>query len=137
MIDSFKNEYRFLSNFHSVEIEQEGVVYPSSEHAYMAMKTTDENLRKEISKLKTPREAKKFGRKIILRDNWDDLKISYMEEILKKKFSNPELKEKLKATGNQELVEGNTWGDVFWGVCNGIGQNNLGKILMKIRDEIK
>lgn len=137
MIDSFKNEYRFLSNFHLVEIEQEGIVYPSSEHAYMAMKTTDENLRKEISKLETPREAKKFGRKLILRNNWNDLRIPYMEEILKKKFSNPELKEKLKATGNQELVEGNTWGDVFWGVCNGIGQNNLGKILMKIRDEIK
>jgi ribA/ribD-fused uncharacterized protein len=137
MINEFRGPTRWLSNFQSVEIEYEGITYPTTEHAYQAAKTLDPEERYIISKLPTPGAAKKQGRLLDIRPDWDSIKFDVMLEITRKKFSNLELKAKLINTGDQELVEGNNWGDTYWGVCNGIGQNNLGKILMTVRDECR
>jgi ribA/ribD-fused uncharacterized protein len=137
-IDSFSSEFHFLSNFHTSYILYDGIVWPTVEHAYQAMKTLDENQRMNILEANSPSEAKKLGRCVTMRVDWDDIKLEIMEELVREKFeSKPKLAEKLLATEDIEIVEGNTWGDKFWGVCNGEGENHLGKILMKIRDEIK
>jgi len=137
-IKSFKDEFHFLSNFHTSYILYDGIVWPTVEHAYQAMKTLDENQRMNILELDSPGAAKKYGRTVTLRPDWDDVKLEIMEELVLEKFeSKADLREKLLATQDAEIVEGNTWGDTFWGVCNGVGENHLGKILMKIRDEIK
>lgn len=137
-IDKFDGEFHFLSNFHTSYILYDGIVWPTVEHAYQAMKTLDENQRMNILEANSPSEAKKLGRCVTMRVDWDDIKLEIMEELVREKFeSKPKLAEKLLATEDIEIVEGNTWGDTFWGVCKGVGENHLGKILMKIRDEIK
>ena len=136
MINSFTSEYRFLSNFWPAKVTLEGLVFDSVEHAYVAAKTTDAEIRKQVQQIKNTGEVKKFGRTIKLRSDWESVKLSIMEDLLRQKFSNSHLKQQLFLTGSHELVEGNWWGDIFWGVCNGVGENNLGKLLMKIRDEI-
>ena len=136
-INSFRGEYSFLSNFYFCNIWWEGINYPSTEHAYQASKTLDDDQRKVIAQATTPGKAKRLGKKITLRDDWDKVKVLIMRELLLRKFAIPELKAKLMATGDKELVEVNTWQDTFWGVCNGQGENWLGKLLMTIRDGIK
>ena len=137
MITSFTGEYWFLSNFYMCDVYYEGILYPSSEHAYAAAKTTDDNLRMEIANIRTPDAAKKFGRIMELRDDWDAVKINVMREILNSKFYNRELMTRLRETAPAELIEGNTWGDTVWGQCPlGVGHNWLGKLLMEIRDDI-
>lgn len=141
-IIEFWKEYRFLSNFYPVEFVWDNIVWPSSEHAYQAAKTLDRRQRLIMSKLKSPSEAKQKGSWVYLREDWcDDVKIGVMYQIVKAKFrQNPDLKEKLLATGNAHLEEGNTWNDRFWGVCppgSGNGRNELGKILMRVREELK
>jgi len=138
MIEQFIGEYRFLSNFYPCKILYEGIEYPSSEHAYQASKTLDMELRKIISKLAKAGESKKMGQTIPLRPDWSDkLKIQIMYDILKIKFrKETKLAEMLIATGDHFLVEGNTWHDYFWGVGDGVGKNHLGKLLMKIREEL-
>jgi ribA/ribD-fused uncharacterized protein len=135
-IDSFDGEYRFLSNFWPCVVVYDGITYPSTEHYYVAMKTTDPSLRKQASLVSTSGQVKKFGRTLELRPDWDDVKLQVMEYALKQKFADPELRAKLIATGDAELIEGNWWGDVFWGVCKGKGENHLGRLLMKLRKEI-
>lgn len=136
-IISFTGPNFFLSNFYPCEVAFEGKIYKSSEHAYMAAKTTDENIRSYIASQPNPGAAKKIGRSIQLRENWDNIRIQYMRIILESKFGDYELRERLNATKGCELIEGNTWGDKFWGECPlGVGQNNLGKLLMSIRDDI-
>ncbi len=113
----------------------EGLEYSSVEHAYQAAKTTDIEKRKDLIKsANTAAKAKKYGRAFKLRDDWESVKVSVMEVCLKSKFSNPSLRAKLDATKGFELEEGNWWGDIIWGVCEGKGQNLLGKLLMKVRD---
>lgn len=136
-IDSFKDEYFFLSNFYPVDIKIDGIVYPNAEAAFQSQKTFDIEEKKKFTTM-TPVKAKRYGRKIKLRDDWENVKVSIMMEIVSQKFlQNPHLLEKLIATGNDELIEGNNWRDYFWGVCKSKGQNNLGKILMKIRESYK
>jgi ribA/ribD-fused uncharacterized protein len=137
MIDSFKGKYRFLSNFYPCLVEYQGNVYESVEHAYSAAKTLDVSFQEAIFFARTAAEAKKIGRRVPLREDWEDIKVDIMKNLLVDKFSTFELKGKLLATGEEELVEGNWWGDTFWGVCNGIGQNCLGKLLMEVREEIR
>lgn len=132
----FTGVFRFLSNFYSSEVEYEGIRYPTAEHAYQAAKTLDRSERVRISCLQTPGDAKRSGRCVDLRENWDEIKVAVMEDILRAKFKDPTLKSRLIETGSIQLEEGNTWGDTFWGVCGGIGENKLGKALMKIRAEI-
>lgn len=133
MITRFRGKYNFLSNFHPVKIEYDGIIYPSVEHAYQAMKTTDEDLRIKISKLETPTEAKQMGKKVKIRDDWGEMKIPIMKDLLTLKFNQHDLKEKLLSTGDELLIEGNDWGDDYWGMCNGRGYNMLGVLLTYIR----
>jgi ribA/ribD-fused uncharacterized protein len=137
MIDNFKGKYRFLSNFYPCLIRYEENFYPSVEHAYQAAKTLDLDFQKAIFFAPYAVDAKRIGRNAPLREDWEDIKVDVMENLLKQKFSIFELKSKLLATGNEELVEGNWWGDTFWGVCRGVGENHLGKLLMEIREEIR
>jgi ribA/ribD-fused uncharacterized protein len=138
-IDDFRGEYRFLSNYHIVDVEYDGKVYPSTEHAYQAAKTLNEKEREKIRSLTTPKDAKKLGKIITMRTDWDSIKFEVMLELIRKKFDlkhHPELAKKLLDTKDAELIEGNWWNDTTWGVCNGIGKNWLGKILMQVRDEL-
>lgn len=137
MVIEFQDEYRWLSNFYPCVIEHEGVVYPSVEHFYVAMKTLDETQRQKIRTTESAGQVKRLGRNLVLRDDWEQVKVEVMRLALTKKFScaNPLLKQKLIATGDVHLQEGNRWGDTFWGVClkTNKGANNLGKLLMEVR----
>lgn len=134
IIDRFTDEFNFLSNFHPSPIVVEGVLYPAVEHAYQALKTVDKNERIKISFM-TSGQAKRAGRKLKLRENWESIKLIIMEICLREKFKDPTLKAMLDATKPYELQEGNNWGDTIWGTVDGEGQNLLGQLLMKIRDE--
>lgn len=137
VINSFRGEYFFLSNFYEIPVEYEGVVYQNNEAAFQAQKCIDKGDRTKFANL-SPNEAKKLGRKIPLREDWEQVKVSVMREIVRAKFAqNHDLAQKLIATGNAYLEEGNTWGDRTWGTVNGSGANHLGKILMEIREEIR
>ena len=136
-IDNFKGEYFFLSNFYPTKIKYNGIQYLNNEAAFQAQKCTTMEDRIKFSYL-NPSDAKKLGRRIILRNDWESVKISIMREIVFEKFKqNPHLTEKLLDTGNIYLEEGNNWGDRIWGTVNGVGRNELGKILMEVRKEIK
>lgn len=137
MIDDFNCEYYFLTNFFEAQIEYEGLTYTNNEAAFQATKTLDKEIRKEFQTY-NPAWAKYKGRQLDLRADWEDIKDNVMYEICKIKFTkHPNLKKQLLATGDQLLVEGNDWDDTYWGVCGGIGQNKLGKILMRIRKELQ
>ena len=136
IIDSFIGDYSFLSNFYPCKINYNGSSYLNTEAAFQAQKTLDRDIQKQFTNL-NPSQAKKLGRKIPLRKDWEEIKDTVMYEVCKVKFNIPELKEKLIATQDAQLVEGNTWNDHYWGVCNGYGKNQLGKILMKIREELQ
>ena len=114
------------------------VYYPTVEHFFQANKTTNEKIRNEIAAVPTPSQAKYRGRAVQLRSDWRKIRINVMEIGLREKFNqNPDLKQKLLDTGNAYLEEGNTWGDHYWGVCDGYGENHLGQLLMKLREEYK
>jgi hypothetical protein len=137
-IYGFFGEYRFLSNFHPCEITDDyELIYPSTENAYQAAKHNAVDVRKLFVNI-SPGGAKKLSKKIKPVENWDNIKLMVMKKLNKQKFTkHEELKNKLLATGDKILVEGNWWNDIFYGVCNGVGENNLGKILMEIRNEVK
>lgn len=138
-IRSFSGEYSFLSNFYRTDIEYKGITYLSSEAAYQAQKCAVPNQRLQFSLL-LPGEAKRLGREVQIREDWNEIRLKEMEDIVRVKFtSNTELKDKLLSTGDILLVEGNYWGDTFWGVDirTAKGENHLGKILMKIRKELR
>ncbi|RAP48663.1 MAG: swarming motility protein YbiA [Methanosphaera sp. rholeuAM6] len=136
-IDDFSEEYYFLSNFYLAKVEYKGIIYPHNEAAFQAQKTHDKKVRKIFSYL-TPNDAKYLGRNIRLRSDWNEIKDNIMFEICYAKFTqNWELKKKLLDTDDAILIEGNTWHDKYWGVYKNEGQNKLGKILMKIREQLK
>lgn len=140
MIKEFRGRYRFLSNFFPCRIDWEGITYPSVEHAYQACKTLNQKERLRIASLSTPGQAKRIGKELTIRPDWETVKISIMESLVRHKFSrHPTLKQLLLATANQEIQEGNSWNDTFWGVSlsTGEGRNELGKILMRIRKELQ
>lgn len=143
MINDFsKKEYRFLSNFYTSPFEYDGILYPTNEHFFQAMKTTDKVQRRLISEAGTAGLAKKMGRKAVLRSDWKKIKLDIMLHGLRKKFQNPELVAKLTATFPDCLVEGNWWHDNYWGDCwcakckNIEGQNFLGFLLEHVRLEL-
>ena len=136
-IATFDGEYEWLSNFAYSPFTFEGVTYPTVEHGFQALKTDDPAWKEKIINARTPGMAKRLGRQCPRRATWEKEKIGVMMRLLHCKFSqNPDLKDKLLATGSAELQEGNTWGDTFWGVDtrNGLGDNNLGIGLMLLRD---
>ena len=136
----FSNNMFFLSNFAPASIVDPdfGFTYPTVEHAYQAMKSLDSLDRLLVSQLATPNRAKQLGKTFKLRQNWDEIKLDVMEQLLRQKFSpGTHLADLLIATGSEALIEDNDWKDTYWGVYKGKGENNLGKLLMKIRKELQ
>ena len=135
MIDRFEGKHRWLSNFYECPVTYEGRIYPSAEHAFVAAKTEDEELRAKIALIEIPSWAKKFGKTLELREGWEAIRINEMRKIVYAKFTgNTWLANKLIETWPHDLVEGNYWNDRFWGQdLAGHGSNNLGKILMEVR----
>ena len=141
-IDSFAGDYRFLSNFYPATVVLDGTEYPSVEHAFQAAKTLEVSDRVPILAM-GPGDAKRYGRTLRLRPDWESAKIDVMASLLRQKFDparHPELTEKLVATRLHELIEGNYWHDCFWGRCTcdyhkARGENWLGRILMIVRAE--
>jgi len=139
MINSFQDEFRFLSNFEYANVKYDGVIYPTVENAFVAAKTLDLADRQHISTL-TPGQAKRYGRSemFVLRDGWNDIRVGIMYDLVMQKFIQEPLRTKLLITDDIDIVEGNTWGDVFWGQSPiGTGANTLGKILMSTREHLK
>ena len=135
MINSFSGDHRFLSNFYPVEVVLDGVTYPTVENAYQAAKTLNLEKRKEFIGV-TPGFAKRLGQRLELRPDWSGVKLNIMKQLNEQKYMRPDLRKKLCDTYPQVLIEGNTWGDTFWGVCEGKGSNHLGQILMAVRLQI-
>ena len=142
MIDSFEGKYAFLSNFYEHPIQYNGITYPTNEHFFQAMKSLKEEERKMIAAAPTPGKAKRLGRAITLRSDWELVKYDMMLLGLRLKFCDKELRSKLRATGDEILIEGNWWHDNTWGDCSCeqckyvYGRNELGKLLMQVRNEI-
>jgi ribA/ribD-fused uncharacterized protein len=136
-IKGFFGDYRWLSNFEVCKIVYGGLEYPSSENAYQAAKTLNPEIKLELSMI-TPSKSKQVSKTLEVRSDWDEVKRQIMFDICLDKFTrNPELGTKLIETGDKYLEETNHWKDIYWGVCDGQGQNNLGKILMDIRNIIR
>ena len=137
VVKGFFGAYRFLSNFELGEVVYEGIRYPSSENAYQSAKSLDMEARLKFVDI-TPSDSKKLGRKLEVRSDWENIKYRVMYDIVLDKFSrNPQLGEMLIETGDRYLEETNHWRDETWGVCNGVGTNWLGKILMDVRSQIR
>lgn len=133
----FQGENRWLSNFWPCTVDLDGMIFSSTEAAYVAAKTKCMDTRRKIQALEKPGDAKKLGRSLHLREDWDDVKLDVMRGLLRQKFAHgTALGNKLIATGDCLIVEGNTWGDTFWGVCRGRGENHLGRLIMEIRREL-
>jgi ribA/ribD-fused uncharacterized protein len=134
VIDQFSGKYYFLSNFYSSPISYGGRNYPTVEHLFQALKSLNDIDRDMIASAPTPREAKRLGRQVALRGDWEQVKFSVMKLAVQLKFdSHPDLRSRLIETGDAILIEGNTWGDQVWGVFNGEGLNLLGELLMILR----
>jgi len=135
-ITQFSGEYHFLSNFYPSSSTLEGRVYPTVEHALQAAKSLNPEDRESIRKAASPSIAKQLGRQVTLREDWEQVKVGIMLDLLRQKFSDPALRSGLRKTGDAELIESNAWGDRFWGMCDGRGSNMLGILLMTVRSEL-
>lgn len=139
-IKGFSGEYRFLSNFYPCKIDLNDLPFPSVEHAYVALKHHHMTVVEYNNIVKmTAGQAKRYGRTFQIRKDWDSVKTAAMLGLLRQKFSsaNPELMALLLATDDAYIEETNTWGDTFWGICDGKGLNVLGTLLMNIREELR
>lgn len=136
-ITEFQGRYRFLSNFWPAPLTYNGVRYPTSEHAYQAARCAHPEHAALVRFARIPGEAKRLARSYPEVPGWADVKLDVMLEVLRAKFREPGLAAQLLATGNAKLVEGNTWGDDFWGVYRGRGRNHLGRLLMQVRAELR
>lgn len=135
MINEFRGSYYFLSNFSDSKIIINNITFLNGESAFHSFK--DISRQSDFANL-DPSTAKRKGRNVKLRGDWEKVKDDIMYQVIKEKFEqNKDLKQKLIATGDEYLEEGNTWNDTYWGVCRGRGKNMLGKILMKVRLELK
>jgi ribA/ribD-fused uncharacterized protein len=137
LISEFRGEYAFLSNFYNSAFEYDGFEFTTVEHAYQAYKTEDKKMFNLIRLAKTANEAKRMGKRVRLRDDWELIKVGLMENLIWNKFKDKKLRKKLLNTGAAVIQEGNTWGDTFWGVYQGTGENVLGKIIMQVRDKLR
>lgn len=145
-IDSFKGRWATLSNFSGAIINFEGKEYPSVEHAFQAAKTLNPKKREPFTFPIPPGHAKRIGRELELRPDWEEVKLEIMKRLLLQKFGQSLNKRILISTFKAELIEGNWWHDIFWGVCDGsgrhfkcpghapYGENHLGKLLMEVRE---
>ena len=138
-ICGFFGKYFFLSNGKKCAIQDEedpNITYPYSENAYQASKFEDLNIRRQFQNIDF-KEAIHLAWELKnhIRKDWESIKTQKMKSILQQKFQNAALNRLLQETQNKYLEETNHWKDTFWGACNGIGENRLGKILMEIRKE--
>lgn len=143
MIKEFRGKYRWLSNFVECEVEIDGEKYRTVEHGYQSMKMLDLEKRRQIQSCSTPGRSKRMGQRVMLREDWEDIKVIVMLDLLQQKFSQEKFRNLLLSTGNKEIVEGNYWHDNFWGVCyceecieSEDGQNVLGKLIMLVRSTL-
>jgi len=137
VIRGFQGDYRWLSNFHKQAFYKDGEFWTTAEHYYQAHKAIHRRDFTAIRLAKTPGEAKRMGAAVALREGWNDERLAVMLRALQGKFRDPELAKLLLGTGDAELIEENTWGDVWWGTCQGYGANKLGGLLMQVRQELK
>lgn len=147
MIDSFTGRYYWLSNFYHSPVTMFGEIYPTVEHAFQAAKCPAGKEHDAVRALirgahdlqgrPSPGHAKKLGRRVKLREDWEEVKVGLMRTLLQRKFEVPELAYLLICTKDEELVEGNTWGDRYWGQVDGVGENMLGKLLMEVRRNLQ
>jgi ribA/ribD-fused uncharacterized protein len=157
MIDRFKGEHRWLSNFAISPIPAFGRLIDTVEHAYQAAKADSEADRDSILDLNTPGAAKRLGQKIPMRPDWEEIKSLVMLTLLRRKYTRADMMEKLLATEDQVLIEGNSWGDTYWGCIQEkvsnvkmvhpdrrlsphkgwIGLNTLGRLTMEVRRDVK
>lgn len=140
MITSFQGKHAFLSNFYPCRITYRGVSVATTEHAYQIAKCALQPQLELLATVKTPGDAKRYGRIVALVSNWEEIKDTVMEQVLRIKFGQMGLQQLLLETKNEQLIEGNRWGDRYWGMTVNRageldGQNKLGKLLMKLRAE--
>ena len=131
----FNGEHRWLSNFQAAPVRLDGVEYPSVENAYQAAKRPLND--RQAFRTCSAAEAKKLNKGYEVPNQFHEQKEQIMQNLVQQKFQIAGLRARLVATGNATIVEDNWWGDRFWGVCKGMGENRLGKIIMQIRNEIK
>ena len=138
-ITSFRGPFGFLSNFYAInDWQKHGLPWPTSEHGFQSKKASFKKGKLYILAADTAAEAKRRAKEdVAKRKDWQDIKEQVMLDCLRIKFSVPYLKRLLLSTGERILVEGNHWGDTYWGVCNGVGENRLGYLLMEVRQELK
>lgn len=151
-IQQFRGDHAFLSNFWPFQGSQligppapivwKGVTYLTAEHLYQAAKTEPEDVfnRERILTAESPGLAKRIGGEVKLRAGWEQMKHQVMIKTVEAKFlQHDDLARKLLGTADQQLVEGNTWGDTHWGVDlrTNIGENWLGRVLMIVRAELQ
>jgi len=136
IVNSFRGDFEYLSNFSNYGfVDKNGRRWKTVEHFYQSMKTNDEKEMLQVQNAKTPTLAKSLGKKVTLRKEWDNVKVDTMREALRLKFDqNDEIRQRLRGTAGYVLIEGNNWGDTFWGEVNGKGLNILGKLLMELRE---
>jgi ribA/ribD-fused uncharacterized protein len=131
VINQFRGKHMFLSNSYNIEIDYEGIIYPSVEHAYQAAKCSNSQYKERIQQA-TISKAKKLGRYARLVDGWEDKRLSIMKQLLRIKFSDPYLGDLLLQTYPAKLIEG-TEENPFWGGKT----NHLGRLLMEIRKDLR
>lgn len=136
MIAKLENQYRFLSNFWSCFVVYDNIRYPSTENAYQAAKCLNKVDRKYFETCKAS-EAKRQGKIVKIRTDWENVKLDVMYNLLKQKFNIEPYRWMLLDTNEELIEEGNWWGDTYWDTCNGVGENHLGKLLMKVRSELR
>jgi ribA/ribD-fused uncharacterized protein len=136
-ISGFFGPNRWLSNFYPAPCYYNGLYYPSVENAYQAQKCWDDDNKIQFTEVNAG-QSKKLGRKVTKREDWEEIKYQVMAQCLVSKFMRwPLLRKQLLETGDKYLEEANHWGDRDWGVCDGEGENNLGKLLMATREFIR
>ncbi len=141
-ITSFRDEFEFLSNFYPHAVTIDGETYPTAEHAFQALKTHEPEERNRVRETRSPYLAKRMGKRVNLREGWNDVRFDVMELVVRAKFADPDLAARLLATGTRPLIEGNNWRDTTWGCVQTTdggwrGRNRLGETLMKIRAELR
>ena len=134
-IGPFIGKNEIFSNFYPFETTLDGVEYPTIENAYQAAQTGDLEQRQQFETC-SPGKAKRLGKRLTPRDDWDKVKLQIMYDLCRQKLTAEGFREPLLATGAAQLVELNDWGDTYWGVCHGVGKNHLGRVLMRIREEL-
>lgn len=137
VITSFTGQFRWLSNFEPSRIMYDGYIFETVEHAYQAQKALFPHVKEWIRNSDGPREAKFRGRQCTMRSDWEEIKDQVMLDCTRLKYALPDYRTMLLATQGWKIVEGNYWGDTYWGICGGKGFNVLGQIIMHVRQEIR